>query len=161
MQHVASPALVRSEQPSRLLCGTTALFSFISFSPIYVVRTKQVEAEGTLITTNFIAYKSMELLHHVLDHRETMSRMLRIPNILHFAGIFPEVVERYVARGVQLSQCGRIAVFLGAEPAHELVAAIDHGTEERSLGEIGRTEFLANMAQLGCLRYPRIGLRVG
>ena len=71
--------------------------------------------------------------------------MFRVCEIFQLAGIVHQVVQRYVAARVEFFERSRIAVFFGAEPAHQLVLTVDDGAEEVAFAEIGRAVFLSRV----------------
>ena len=70
--------------------------------------------------------------------------------VLQFAWVIRQVIQRHVGVGVEILDRLWIAVLLGAEPPNELVLSIYHGAIERPPAEVGSAVFFAGF------REPRV-----
>ncbi len=71
-----------------------------------------------------------------LHQRRVVLGVSGVADVLQLAGVVHQVVQGHVAGRVQLVERSGVAVVVQAEPAHQLVLAVDNGTEERSLTSV-------------------------
>ncbi len=73
-------------------------------------------------------------------------RGIGMSDVVKLARIVHEVVQGDIARCEEFGECGPIAVFLRAEPAHQFVPAIYDAAEKVPLREVRRSIFQAHLS---------------
>jgi hypothetical protein len=90
-----------------------------------------------------------------------VTRVVGMRQILQLTRILQQIVQRHVARGVELVERARVAVLRRAEPADELVTAIHDGAVEGAQSEVRRTVRASGGAQSRLTQLFRIHTGVG
>ena len=81
-------------------------------------------------------HERVQLVQHPLDERAVVPGVLGARQVLHLPRIVRQVVQRHVARGVEIVHRTRVPVLLRAEPAHQLVLAVHDCPEEGAATEV-------------------------